>query len=150
MKPLIDNKRAYFNYEILETFDGGIELFGHEVKALKAGKGSLAGSYIIVRGNEVFLVGADIAPYQPKNTPQEYDSKRNRKLLLTKKEISKLVGIEKEKGLTIIPLSLYNKGRYLKISLGIGRGKKILDKRETIKKREADIEMRRAKHSRRQ
>jgi SsrA-binding protein len=140
---LIDNKKAYFNYEISEKLDAGIELFGFEVKSLRKGQGSLEGSHITVRGNEAFLIGANIPAFQPANAPKDYNPLRNRKLLLTKKEIEEMQGIEKQKGLTMVPISVYNKGRKLKLSLGIGRGKKKFDKRETIKKRETDRETRR-------
>jgi SsrA-binding protein len=143
MPPYLENKKAYFNYEITEKIEAGISLFGFEVKAVKAGRGSIVGSYIIIRGNEAFLVETDIPPYQPKNAPPEYDPKRVRKLLLTKKEIARLIGFEKEKGLTIIPLSLYSKHGTIKVEIGIGKGKKIRDKRETIKRRETDREIRR-------
>jgi SsrA-binding protein len=138
MSALLENKKANFNYEILEKYEAGISLYGFEVKALKKKMGSFLGSFVGVRGGEVFLMGANIPPYQPKNTPKDYDPKRVRKLLLNKKEIDKLIGFEKEKGLTIVPISLYSKGPKLKISIGIARGKKKHDKREVIKKRDSD------------
>lgn len=141
MAKLISNKKAYFNYEILETLEAGIELFGFEVKAIKSGKASLEGSHVTIRGGEAFLIGADISPYQPANTPESYDSRRNRKLLLTKKEIDKLGAQEKQKGLTVVPLSVYNKGRKLKVEIAVVRGKKKFDKRETIKKRDTEREI---------
>lgn len=137
------NRKVRFNYEILETFTAGIELLGFEAKAIRSSQISLEGVYATMRGNEAFLIGANITPLQPKNVPEDYDPKRNRKLLLTKKEIMKLEGIENQKGLTIVALSVYNKGRKIKIDLGIGRGRKGADKREKIKKREAEIEMER-------
>ena len=137
MAALIQNKKVHFNYEILERFEAGIELFGFEVKSLRGKQGSLEGSHVTVRGGEVFLIGATIPPYQPLNTPEEYDPKRNRRLLLTKKEIAKLSGFENKKGLTIVPMSVYNKGRKLKIEIAVVRGKKKYDKREIIKQREA-------------
>jgi len=140
---LIENKKVHFNYEILEKLEAGLELLGHEVKSLRKGTGSLEGAHVGVRGNEVFLIGANIPPYQPGNTPKNYDAYRSRKLLLTKAEIKELLGKEKTKGLTIVPISVYNKGNKLKISIGIARGKKKYDKRETIKKRELDREVRR-------
>ena len=140
---LIQNKKAYFNYEILEKTEAGIELLGFEVKSLKKGQGSLEGSHITIRGNEAFIINMQIPPYQPANTPKDYDPLRNRRLLLTKKEISSLLEEEKQKGLTIIPLSVYNKGRKLKLEIAVVRGKKKYDKRETIKKRDTDREIRR-------
>lgn len=135
---LIQNKKATFNFEILEKIEAGIALRGFEVKSIKTGQGSLLGSYVIVRGNEAFLVEANIPPYQPANAPDSYDPERLRKLLLHKKEIDTLLGAEKQKGLTIIPLSMYNKGGKIKVEIGIARGKKKHDKRETIKKRDVD------------
>jgi SsrA-binding protein len=135
---LLRNKKAGLNYEILEQFEAGIELLGLEVKALRSGKGSLDGAHAVVRGDEVYLVNFNLPPYQAENTPNDYQPERARKLLLTKEEIARLAGIEKQKGLTIVPLSVYNKGHKLKVDLGIGRGKKKVDKREDIKRR--DIE----------
>jgi len=141
MTNLSDNAKAHFDYEILERFTAGLELVGHEVKAVRAGKMSLAGSYVVIRGNEAFLLGADIAPYQPKNTPPDYDSRRARKLLLSKTELLTLEKAEQTKGLTIVPLSVYNKGRFLKLDLAIARGKKKFDKRQAIKKRDTEREI---------
>ena len=140
---LVFNKKASFNYEITERFTAGIELFGFEVKALRAKHGSLEGAYITIRGGEAFLNGADFPAFQPANAPDDFDSKRNRKLLLTKKEIKYLASIESKKGLTIVAIAVYNNKHKLKLELGIGRGKKSFDKRETIKKRETDREIRR-------
>src|SRR6185295_5350370 len=94
MADLLQNKKAFFNYEIMDKFDGGIELFGFEVKSLRKNQGSLEGSHVIVRGDEAFLTGASIPTFQPKNAPKDYEPLRNRRLLLNKKEISKLAGIE--------------------------------------------------------
>ena len=140
---LLENRKAKLNYEFLERFDAGIELLGHEVKSLRQKTGSLEGAYAIVRGNEAYLVNAYIPAYQPKNTPKSYDERRPRKLLLTRKEIHDLAKAEAKKGLTIVPVILYNKGRKLKVELAIARGKKKFDKRETIKRRETEREMRR-------
>jgi len=140
---LVQNKKAYFNYEILEKLEAGIELLGLEVKSLKIGQGSLEGSHIVVRGGEAFVTNMNIPPYQVANTPSDYEPTRNRKLLFTKKELFKLAEIESNKGLTIIPLSVYNKGRKLKVEVAIARGKKKFDKRETIKKRDTERDIRR-------
>ena len=134
---LVQNKKAHFNYEILERYDAGIELFGPEVKALRDSHGSLEGAHVIVRGGEAYLIGMTIPPYQPGNTPKDYDPMRNRRLLLTKEQIAELSAKESAKGLTIVPISVYNKGRNLKVELAVVRGKKAYDKREVIKKREA-------------
>ena len=143
MATLIDNRKAHFNYEMLETYDAGIELLGAEVKSIRAGQAILAGSHVIIRGGEAYIVGMQIPPYQVKNTPDSYDPLRTRKLLLNKKEIVELDNTDSKKGLTIIPLSLYTKGQKIKMSIAIARGKKKFDKRETIKKRDTDREIRR-------
>jgi SsrA-binding protein len=110
---------------------------------VKANNARLDGSHVTIRGGEAFLIGAHIAPYQPANTPKEYDPDRNRKLLLSKKEIQTLGSIESKKGLTIVPISMYNKGGRIKVEIATVRGKKKFDKRETIKKRDTDREIRR-------
>ncbi|MFN4181336.1 MAG: SsrA-binding protein SmpB, partial [Candidatus Paceibacteria bacterium] len=120
-----------------------IELLGTEVKAVRTGKASLLGSFVVIRGGEAFLINANIQPYQEINAPQGYDPLRNRRLLLTKKEIKELSETEANKSLTIVPLSLYSKNRKIKAEIAVARGKKKFDKRETIKKRETDIELRR-------
>ena len=142
METLIKNKKATFNYEILEKFSAGIELFGFEVKSIKNKNGNLEGSHITVRGGEVFLLNVNIPPYQPANTPKEYDPERNRRLFLTKKEIKKLMGLEAKRGLTIVPISMYTKGNKIKVEIAVVRGKKKFDKRESIKKKDIkrDIE----------
>ncbi len=134
------NKKARFDYEILETFQAGIVLIGQEVKAIKTGHISIKGSYVLMRDNELFLIGANIPPYQPKNAPKDYEPERLRKLLLTKSEIKHLIGKTKQKGLTLVPLKVYTVKGKVKITFGIGRGKKKYDKRETIKKRDFDRE----------
>lgn len=143
MANLAENRKAHFNYEFLEEMEAGIELEGFEVRAVRTGKMSLEGSHVTARGREAFLVGATIAPYQPNNTPKGYSPTRNRKLLLTKKEIDELAGNESKKGLTIVPISVYNKGRRIKVKIAIARGKKKFDKRETLKRRDDEREMRR-------
>ena len=140
MTQFANNRKAFFDYEILEKFSAGLELEGLEVKSIRAGKMSLAGSFVAVRGGEAFLIGADVPPYQPKNAPPDYDATRARKLLLSKTEIEQLREAEDIKGLTIVPLSVYNKGRFLKIDVAIARGKKQFDKRQAIKKRQAERE----------
>ncbi|TSC62222.1 MAG: SsrA-binding protein [Parcubacteria group bacterium Gr01-1014_48] len=140
---LIYNKKAHFNYEVLETFDAGMELFGFEVKALRKEQGSLDGSHVTIRGGEAYLINAHIPSYQVGNAPKDFDRRRNRRLLLTKKEINTLSGLESQKGLTILPISVYNKGRKIKVEIAVARPKKKYDKREIIKKRDADREARR-------
>lgn len=143
MANFAENRKVYFNYEILEKITAGIELFGFEVKAIKGGQMSLDGAYATIRGGEAFLIGSTITALQPKNVPENYDPKRNRRLLITKKEINRLADVENQKGLTIVALSVYNIGHKLKIELGIARGKKKMDKRESIKKRESSREIER-------
>lgn len=141
---LINNTKAHFNYEILERFEAGIELLGFEVKSLRAKHGSLEGSHVLVRGGEAYLIGAEIPPYQVANTPKDYEPRRNRRLLLTQDEIKKLENTENTKGLTIVPISVYNEERFIKVEIALVRGKKKFDKRETIKKRETDREINRS------
>jgi SsrA-binding protein len=138
-----ENRKARFNYEFLEKYETGIELLGTEVKSVRGGQMSLEGAFVIVRGGEAFLINANIPPYQVKNAPKDYDPLRNRKLLLTKKEINELAGSEKNKSLTIVPISVYNKGRKIKVEIALVKGKKKFDKRETLKKRDTDREIRR-------
>lgn len=146
---LAENKRAYFDYEILEKYEAGIELAGHEVKSVKTGKINLSGAYVIIRNNEVWLINADIPPYQPKNTPEGYNPKRTRRLLLTKKEIRELIGKTNQKTLTLLPLKAYTKGRknLIKLEIGLGKSRKKSDKRELIKKRDIDKEIRKISNS---
>lgn len=143
MPSYAENRKARFNYEILEKYEAGIELLGVEVKSVRSGQMSLEGAFVIVRGGEAFLINATIPPYQPKNTPKDYDPVRNRKLLLTKKEIAELSGSEKNKSLTIVPISVYNKNRKIKVEIALVKGKKRFDKREILKKRATDREIRR-------
>jgi SsrA-binding protein len=138
-----ENRKVYFNYEILEKYEAGIELLGVEVKSVRGGQMSLEGAFVIIRGGEAYLINANIPPYQVKNTPKDYDPLRNRKLLLTKKEITELAGNEKNKSLTIVPISVYNKNRKIKVEIALVKGKKKFDKRETLKKRDTDREIRR-------
>ena len=130
------NPKAGFDYEILETLEAGVVLFGHEVKSIKTGKASIKGSYVKILDGEPFLIGAIIAPYQPANPPADYDPQRSRKLLLSKKQIATLVGTSQAHGLTLIPLKLYDKNGKIKLLVGIARGKKKYDKRETLKKKD--------------
>ncbi|MCL5012259.1 MAG: SsrA-binding protein SmpB [Patescibacteria group bacterium] len=137
----IENKKARAEYELLDTYQAGLVLSGGEVKAVRAGKASLVGSYIKIYGNEAWLVNAHIAPYQEKNTQTNYDPLHARKLLLQKKEINELIGKTKEKGFSIIPLQIFDKRGIIKIDIAFARGKKQHDKRETIKKRETKREL---------
>ena len=143
MTVFIENRKAHFNYTIEDTYETGIELFGFEVKSIKNGQGNINSAFCIVRGGEAFIIGMHIPPYQQKNTPENYNTERTRKLLLSKKEIKKLAEKDDIKGLTLVPISVYSKGPYIKVSIAVGRGKKVFDKRETIKKRDLDREMER-------
>jgi len=144
MPALATNPRARFDYKILEKYEAGLVLSGQEVKAIKNGRMSLRGSYVMVKNEEVWLINAQIMPYQPKNTPKDYEPIRSRKLLLHKKEIRGLIGKIKQKGLTLVPLRVYTKHRKLKLEFGLGQGKRKTDKREKIKKRESDRKIERA------
>ena len=143
MKVLSENKKAYFNYEIVDRFQAGICLQGQEVKSIKSGRINLAGSYVVLRSEEAYLVGAKVPPYQPKNAPGDYDPERSRKLLLKKAEIKQLIGKTKEKGLTLVPLKVYTVKGQIKIEFGVAKGRKSTDKRQLIKKRETDKEIER-------
>lgn len=138
-----DNSKARFDFKIIKKFSAGLELLGLEVQAIKKGKMSLRGSFVSIRGREAYLVGAQISAYQPKNTPKDYDALRIRRLLLSRREIRELSEAEGMNGLTIVPLSVYNKGRFLKLDIAIARGKKKWDKRETIKKRDVERDLKR-------
>lgn len=133
---LVENKKVEFDYSILEELEAGIELHGFEVKSLRAGRGSLKGARVVARGGEAYLVGASIPPWQIANAPKSFDSERARRLLLSKKEIARVSSAEGEKGLTIVPIRVYNKGRKLKLAIAVVRGKKKLDKRQSIRARE--------------
>ena len=143
MTTFVENRKVHFNYEIIDKYDAGIELYGFEVKSIKKGQGSLDGAHIIVRGGEAYAVNIFLPPYQENNTPKDYEPRRNRRLLLTRDEIKKLADAEGSKGLTIVPISIYNKGPLVKINIAVVRGKKKYDKRETTKKRETDRAIRR-------
>ncbi|MEM9336405.1 MAG: SsrA-binding protein SmpB [Patescibacteria group bacterium] len=142
MSDLARNRKATFDYEILDTFEAGLVLTGHEVKAIRNGKLKLEGSHVVVRGGEVFLVGTNIAPYQPANAPKDYDPERTITLLLNHKEVAQLEAKSEQRGLTIAPIRCYNKAGKIKLEIAIVRGKKKQDKRETIKARDVkrDIE----------
>ncbi|MDP2683583.1 MAG: SsrA-binding protein SmpB [bacterium] len=143
MPTLTSNKYAYFNYQVLDEYEAGIILSGSEVKSVKTGQINLKGSYATLQDNELWLVNAHISPYPLSSSQQDYQPDQKRKLLLHKKELSSLIGKLKAKGLTLMPLSVYTKGSLIKIKIGVCRGKKDHDKREIIKKRESDINIRR-------
>lgn len=144
---LIQNKKFGLKFSVVEKFSAGVELSGSEVKALRAKLGSLEGARVIVRGGEAYLIGATIPAYQAANAPEDYDPERPRRLLLQKKEIAVLADAESKKGLTVVPMELYNAGRLIKLALAIAKGKGKADKREDLKRatalREAERESKR-------
>jgi SsrA-binding protein len=144
MAVLVEYKKAGLKFERLEEFEAGIELFGHEVKSLRAKHGTMDGSRVLIRGGEAYLVGMTIPPYQAANLGKEYDPVRNRRLLLKKSEIAQLAIEEAKKGLTIVPIELYTKGRNVKARIAIVRGKNKSDKREDLKKKDAKRDIDRA------
>lgn len=143
MATLSENRQARFDYDIQETYAAGVVLTGHETKSAKLGRMDLAGSRAVIRGGEAYLVGASIHSFQPGNAPDGYDAGRTRKLLLSRAEISYLTG-KLESGLTLVPLKVYTHRALVKIELGLGKVRKKHDKREVIKKREVEREIRRA------
>lgn len=142
MPDIAENRRARFDYEIKNTYDAGVELRGYEVKSAKGGHLQIAGARVLIRGGEAWLVNSHIPPYQPKNMPGDYEEDRARRLLLTKEEIKELTGALQEKGQILIPLRAYLKNGFIKIELGLGRSRKKSDKREALKKRSHEREMR--------
>ncbi len=145
LKPiLIENRQARFDYEIIEKYEAGLALVGGEVKQIQAGRMNLTGAIIRFDKGRLALMNADIPPYQPGNAPKEYDPKRSRLLLLKKSEIVKIADYLSQKTLTIVPISVYNNGNLIKLSLGVGRKRKKSDKREVIKTRETKREINRS------
>jgi SsrA-binding protein len=140
---LTENKKAFFDYEILEKLEAGLVLTGPEVKSAKAGHMNLKGSYVTFHGSDALLTNAHISAYQPAGKNPDYDPTRSRRLLLKKKEIDYLRSKSQEKGLTIVPLKVYTKNRFVKVEVGVARGKKQFDKRESIKKRDSAKEVKR-------
>lgn len=136
MPILAINKRARYDYEILEKYEAGLVLAGHEVKSVKTGHISLKESFVTIHGSELYLTNAHIPPYRHAGQISNYDPSRPRKLLLRKSEIKSLIGKVRTQGLTLVPLKLYTKKRLLKLEFGLGKGKKEYDKRQDIRKRE--------------
>ncbi len=146
MAEYLRNKKATFDYALEETYECGIELLGTEVKSIKKQQGSLTGAYVAVLGGELYLLGAHIPPWQEKNITPDYDPYRSRKLLVHKKELLTLTKAGETKGLTLIPLSLYGKAGRIKAQIAIARGKKVFDKRETLKKKAVTRDIERELH----
>jgi SsrA-binding protein len=142
-KLIASNRKAYHEYFILDRFEAGIALFGTEVKSSREGKVNLKDSYASIKGGEAFLLNCHISPYSHGNR-ENHDPVRTRKLLLHRKEIRKLIGKTQEKGLTLVPLRFYFKRGRVKVELGVARGKKNYDKRETERRKEVDRETRKA------
>lgn len=143
-KIVADNRQAGYLYEILDTYEAGIELKGTEVKSIREGKANLRDGYALIRDGEAWLLNVHISPH---NTTSEYfnhDPRRTRKLLLHREEIRKLIGKVEQKGLTLVPLKMYLKDSWVKIRIGLGKGKKLHDKRESIKQRDDKRQMERA------
>lgn len=141
---LAENRDAHHRYHILETFEAGLVLTGHEAKSARRGTVSLKGSFVVLRGEEPVLVNAHIGSFQPKNAPPSYDPRRTRQLLLQKAEIQRLLGKRAGQGLTLVPLRLYTRRGRLKMEVGLARSKTKKDQREVMKAREAEREIRRA------
>jgi len=141
VKLLAKNKKAYYNYEILEKFEAGVSLLGQEVKSIKLRRINLTAGYVVLKNNEVFLINANVPPYQPNNTSVDYNPERPRKLLLNKSEIKYLIGKIQQKSLTLVPLKVYtNKRGKIKIEIALAKGKRKYDKRQAIKKRDFERE----------
>ncbi|MBT9315486.1 SsrA-binding protein SmpB [Leptothoe spongobia] len=135
-KVMADNRQARFTYEILDSYEAGIALKGTEVKSIRAGKVNLRDGYAQVKNGEVWLLNVHISPHNMTNQAYNHDPRRPRRLLLHKAEIRKLIGKVEEKGLTLVPLKLYLKKGRVKVNIAVGRGKKLHDKRESLKKKQ--------------
>jgi SsrA-binding protein len=143
MKIFSENKKGFFDYEILEKFEAGLVLFGQEVKSIKTGHINLSASYVTFNRGEPFLVGVRVPPYQPNNAGADYNVERQRKLLLNRKEIDYLLGKSSQKGFSLIPLKVYEKSGRIKLEFGLAKGKKKYDKKEKIKKRDVERDVNR-------
>ncbi len=144
MPSLAYNKKAKFDYQILEPFEAGLLLTGQEVKSIRAGRMSLLGAYVTISRGTAWLIGSHIQKYPQAGPLPEYDPERSRKLLLHRREIQKLSGKLEQKGLTLVPISVYTKGSKIKLEFGLARGKKQFEKKETLKRRDIDREVRRS------
>jgi SsrA-binding protein len=138
-----ENRKAQHDYETLETYEGGLELLGHETKSVRNGGAKLAGAYLVFRKGELWLTGAAVSRYVKAGALEGYDPERDRKVLMRRTELESLHGKIQQKGLTLVPFSLYPRGRRIKLSFGLCRGRKTYDKREKLKKRDIDRETRR-------
>jgi len=147
MNIVCQNRKAYHDYHIEETIEAGLSLLGTEVKSLREGKGNLKDSYVLVKDNEVFLLNCHISPYSHGNITN-HEPLRTRKLLLHKKEIERLRGKVAQKGYALVPLKIYFKGSRAKVEVGLAKGKRLFEKRESIKEREAKRTIERAMKNR--
>ncbi|BAY10369.1 SsrA-binding protein SmpB [Calothrix sp. NIES-2098] len=143
-KVVSDNRQARYLYEILETYEAGIQLTGTEVKSIRAGKVNLQDGYALIRNGEAWLINAHISPYTASGQYFNHEPRRTRKLLLHRQEIRKLIGKVEQQGLTLVPLKMYFKRGRVKVSIALGKGKKLHDKREDLKKRQDRRDMERA------
>ena len=143
-KVVSDNRQARYLYEILETYEAGIELKGTEVKSIREGKANLRDGYALIRNSEAWLLNVHISPHDTTSQYFNHDPRRTRRLLMHKQEIRKLIGKVEQKGLTLVPLKMYLKNGWVKISIGLGRGKKLHDKREDVKRRDDKRQIERA------
>jgi SsrA-binding protein len=148
MSVYAENRKARHDYEALETFEGGLSLLGHETKSIRTGGAKLTGAYLTLKKGELWLVGAQVTPYSKAGPLPDYDPARDRKVLLSRKELQSLHGKIQQKGLTLVPFSLYPRGRHIKLSFGLCRGRTTYDKREKLKGRDIDRETRRHFHGR--
>lgn len=144
IKIVNDNRQARFLYEIFDTYEAGVVLVGTEVKSIRAGKANLRDGYALIRNGEAWLINVHISPYEASGQYFNHDPRRSRKLLLNRKEINKLIGQVEQKGLTLVPLKMYLKGSKVKVVIGLGRGKKLHDKRDSLKRRQDERDMARA------
>ncbi len=143
-KVISDNRQARYLYEILETYEAGIQLTGTEVKSIRAGKANLQDGYALIRDGEAWLINVHISPYTSSGQYFNHEPRRTRKLLLHQQEIRKLVGKVEQQGLTLVPLKMYLKRGWVKVSIALGKGKKLYDKREDLKRRQDQRDMQRA------
>jgi SsrA-binding protein len=146
-KVVSDNRQARYLYEILETYEVGIQLVGTEVKSIRAGKVNLQDGYALLKNGEAWLLNAHISPYNASGQYFNHEPRRTRKLLLHRQELRKLIGKVEQQGLTLVPLKMYMKRGWVKLSIALAKGKKVHDKRETVKQREDQRDMRRAMKS---
>lgn len=136
MKDLAYNRRIKFDYQVKELFEAGLVLLGTEVKSVKSGNMSLRGAFVTIHEGDAYLTNATIPPWQPKNTPDDYDPIRSRRLLLKKSELKQLIGAKKAKGLTVVPIRVYNKGGKVKVEIALAKGRRKADKKQIKKERD--------------